>query len=160
MAGQLPGLPAGIPRISELVKPLVTAEKGVMSQVKAMASPMIKPAYQFITGPITALGIEVPKEMLTPVEALEFTARQIEAGKLPIPTKLPGVEMLPTLPGMPKLGGPLAQGAGAGAGTTPMTSPGAVTEMERVLPEEAKPGGLVTSLTSMEERRRRMWMSL
>lgn len=163
----LPGLPAGVPRASGMIKPLVDMEKGLVSAVKPMAEPVIKPAYTFLTTPLTTMGIEVPREFPTPIGALSFAVKQIEAGKLPIPTKLPGAEMM--LPGMPGVGamfGPPpaerrreARSSEAG-GTTP--SPGTYTpaEEERVLPEEARPGGLVSSLYSLEERRKRMWMSL
>jgi len=169
----LPGLPAGVPRVSAMVKPVAEMEEKVMAMIKPMAKPLIDPAYKFLTTPLAAMGVEVMAEAPTPVEAIAFTAKQIEAGKLPIPTKLPGAEtMMPTLPGMPGVGAmfapPPVEGAGAvGAeeaeegGITP--SPGTYTaeeEEERVLPEEARPGGLVSSLYSLEESRKRMWMSL
>lgn len=164
MPGQLPGLPAGVPKVSEMVKPLTDIEKGITATVKPMIDPLIKPAFQFVSQPLTAMGIKVPMEVLPPVETVAFAAKLIEAGKLPIPTKLPGVEMLPTFPGMPPMGAMFpAQGVGvggAGAGTGAINSPGVITEAERILPEEAKPGGLVSGMYSLEERRRRMWMSL
>lgn len=176
MAGEIAGLPglglpAGAPRVSAMVKPLTDMEKNVMATIKPMAKPLIDPAYKFLTTPLTAMGVEVMAEAPTPAEAVEFTAKQIEAGKLPIPTKLPGAEMMPTFPGMPGVGAmfapPPVEGAGVeevgaeAGGITP--SPGTYTaeeEEERVLPEEARPGGLVSSLYSLEERRKRMWMSL
>lgn len=170
MAGEvagLPGLPAGVPRVSAMVKPVAEMEGKAMAMIKPMAKLLIDPAYKFLTTPLAALGVEVLAEAPTPVEAVEFTAKQIEAGKLPIPTKFPGAEMM--LPGMPGGVGamfappPVGKdevGAEVG-GITP--SPGTYTPEEvggGVLPEEAKAGGLVSSLHSLEERRKRMWMSL
>jgi len=189
MAEALPGLPAGLPKVSELVKPAAEMEAKIVSAIKPTVKPMIEPVYKFLTTPLSAMGIEVMAEAPTPVEAAEFAAKQLEAGKLPIPTKIPGAEMIPKIPGaemIPKL--PSIPGVGSPSpASSPSSSPeshsspveeGGETFLspehsspspeyspspeggEVVLPEEARPGGVISSLYSLEERRRRMWMSL
>lgn len=190
MAEALPGLPAGLPKVSELVKPAAEMEAKMISPIKSTVKPMIEPVYKFLTTPLSAMGIEVMAEAPTPVEAAEFAAKQLEAGKLPIPTKMPGAEMIPKIPGaemIPKL--PSIPGVGSPSpASSPSSSPGSHSSPveeegggtfsspeysspspeyspspeggEVVLPEEARPGGVISSLYSLEERRRRMWMSL
>lgn len=170
----LPGLPAGMPKVSGMIKPLTDMEKGMVSAVKPMADPLIKPVYSFLTTPLSTMGIKVPREAPTPVGALSFAVKQIEAGKPPIPTKLPGAEMkLLGMPGEGTMFGPPPveerrreerrreeETTPSPAPTTPSSGTYTPAEEERVLPEEARPGGLVSSLYSLEERRNRMWMSL
>jgi len=167
MAGVLPGLPAGLPRASTMIKPLADMEKSAVAPIKPAVKPMVDPVYKLLTAPLSAMGIEVKEEAPLPAEALEYAAKQVEAGKLPVPKTIPTptAGMPFTLPGITGT----SPGILSPSETSPpeeilseetVSSPVSETIAERVLPEEAKPGGVVSSLHSIEERRRRMWMSL
>jgi len=160
MAGVLPGLPAGLPRASTMIKPLADMERSAVAPIKSAVKPMVDPVYKFLTTPLTAMGIEVKEEAPLPAEALEYAVKQVEAGKLPVPKTMPTptAGMPFTLPGITETSPSIL--SPSETSSAEVTPPVSVTEEKRVLPEEAKPGGIVSSLHSMEERRRRMWMSL